>query len=132
MNNRYAITTLGDLIATLKMAAQDSRVFFSFGGCVPTTVDSYRGYYNQPALGFTMTGRHAERGSTQPPTVAALLVELNRALTDTFTGWKGGEYHYDKSDTLYVDNPGDCTNTKVCGVEIQDYEVFLLTERSDW
>lgn len=30
-----------------------------------------------------------------------------KALTETFEGWKGGEYTYDERTTCYLDNPGE-------------------------
>jgi len=45
--------TLGELIDRLKMMPQDEEVRYDFVHFRPTSVDSYRGYYDQLALGYT-------------------------------------------------------------------------------
>lgn len=124
----HAVSTLGDLIAALETCPQTLQVFFDFCDSIPTTINSYRGYYNQPSLGLALSG-YGGTAQRDAPTVADLLAELRRALVDTFTGWKGGDFTYNTGCTLYVDNPGNCSGTKVSGINADDYRVLLLTER---
>ena len=48
-------------------------------------------------------------------TVEYMLTEANKALTDTFEAWKGGEYNYDESTPVNIEtgegsySDGDCT-----------------------
>jgi len=116
---------IGEVKRMLRKADPSLTVYFGFASCVPTTVGSWRGIYAEPAIGWAPSGRN---GDGVAPTVAALLEELERA-TDgrRYSGWKGGKYAYRDSDTLHVDNPGDCTNTEISRVELQDWRVILHT-----
>lgn len=116
---------IGDVKHMLRRADPNHNVYFSFAACVPTTVQSWRGVYAEPAIGWEPSGHS---GAGVAPTVAALLEELEKA-TDgrKYSGWKGGEFAYRDSDTLHVDNPGDCTNTEISRVELQDWRVILHT-----
>jgi len=116
---------ISELLHDLRRAKPDAEVRFDFAGCAPTTVESSRGDYSTPALGWCAT---SYSGSGKAPTVAELVAELERA-TDgrEYTGWKGGEYTYTPSDPLCVDNPGDWTDTQLVRVEDQEWRVILHT-----
>jgi hypothetical protein len=45
--------TIGDVLNSLKHAKPDIAVRFDFGGVSPTKIDSWRGVYAEPALGFS-------------------------------------------------------------------------------
>ena len=95
--------------------------------CVPTTVDSWRGVYAEPALGWSPAG-YTKHVDTYP-TVASLIAELEQAISGRiYTGWKGGEFTYDGTETLHVDNPGDYTMMSITGVDVKDYEVVICVE----
>lgn len=118
--------TLGQVIDVLERVDDKSRgVAFDFAATAPTRVRSYRGYYDQPALGWAATGYS---GSHQPPSVADLITELRGAVGRTFEGWKGGDYTYDFDSPLWVDNPGDCNGTYITGADTEGYYVVLKTE----
>jgi hypothetical protein len=90
----------------------------------PTTIASWRGVYSLPALGWS---------DTAPiPTVAELLTELRRGLSDTFSGWKGGDYTYGHGDELRVDNPGEAGDTGIAGVLVRDHDVIIQTGFLPW
>lgn len=112
--------TLGELITALEKRPQDEHVSFDFGGCAPTNLASYRGYYEDMALGFTENGL--------APTVADLLTRLRKGLCATFTGWKGGEYDMDGGTTLWVANPGCTGSTAIVGIEDCEYWTVLRTK----
>ena len=92
---------MAELHRLLKRAKPDAAVYLDFGGFArPTTIDSYRGYYDRPALG----------------------------MRDDFEGWKGGIYRYSGDETLFVDNPGDSSGIVVTGLVDEGYRVTITTE----
>ena len=110
---------IGLLKRLLKELDHTLPVIFDFGGYSPGDIDSWRGVYAEPAIGY-----EKRAGS-----VAGLLDQLEQA-TDgrKFTGWKGGEYAYNDFSDLHVDNPGECSNTEIAGVLLVDGVVVLSTE----
>jgi hypothetical protein len=119
--------TIDDLLHDLRKAKPDAVVMFDFCNCAPTKVDSWRGSYDDPALGWVATGYS---GNSKAPKVADLISELERAIDGReYTGWKGGEFRYAGSNTLHIDNRGDYTNTELVRAEIDDWRVLLHTRR---
>jgi hypothetical protein len=120
--------TIGQVLDALKAAKPDAHVRFAFGGIAPDAVDSWRGIYSDAALGFS-GGEYA----ATPVTAAELIRRLEDAIAPTaeFHGWKGGEYHYDRSTPLHIDNRGCCTNTELTRVEVDEWSVTLHTEHAD-
>lgn len=116
--------TIGEILAALEPAADDTQVRFAFGGASPTTIGCYRGYYDEAALGFT----DGQYGS-EIQTVKGLRDELERASRRgvLHTGWKGGEFQFTTDTPLHVDNPGNCTDTDIVRVEVQEYQVVIHT-----
>ncbi len=116
---------IGKIKAKLRNAPQEAEVVFDFGGCSPTTVDSWRGIYAEPSIGWQKTYPR--------PTVADFLAELEEGTSGrTYYGWKGGEYSYTDSDTLHVDNPGEYTCTEITHITIHgEWQVMLHTEHQD-
>lgn len=120
--------TINELLKTLRAAPKpDGRVYLNFCRCVPTTVYSWRGTYAEPALGWQPAGYSGN--VKEYPTVASLIAELEKAIDGReYTGWKGGEFSYDGSKTLHIDNPGDYTNTEIVRVEVKAWgEVVIHT-----
>jgi hypothetical protein len=120
--------SLGELIALLSAADQTKPVVFDFPSTAPTRVDSSRGWYDHPALGWGATGYS---GQHQEPSVAAVVEELRTALRGSYEGWKGGTYRYRENSPLWVDNRGDWSATYITGINTDGYAVVLLTERRD-
>lgn len=119
--------TIDDLLCDLQKANPDATVYFDFCNCFPTIIESWRGVYAEPALGWKSLEYSKRR---QAPTVSALIAELRHAKDGRpFTGWKGGEFRFEGSDTLHIDNAGECTNTELVRVENDDWRVFLHTRR---
>lgn len=114
--------SLGGLIDALAQQPADSTVSFQFGGLVPTTLASYRGYYDDLALGFD---------DGYPPTVSALLERLRAADGAVFHGWKGGEYRMSRWSRLWVANPGHCGDTAIIGVKSDRYGFTRLVTALD-
>lgn len=119
--------TIAELLSDLRKAKPDAQVYFDFCRCVPTTVDSSRGDYSKPALGWAST---SYSGDGKAPTVQDLIAELERS-TDgrSYTGWKGGDYRYSTRHTICVDNPGDWTSTELVRVEDDEWQVILHTRQ---
>lgn len=122
--------TIDAVLQELKAAKPDARVYFDFANCVPTTVNSWRGIYDEPALGWQPAGYSGN--VKEYPTAASLIRELERAIDGReYSGWKGGEYRYCGKHTLHIDNPGDSTNTEIVRVELDDWRVLLHTRTEE-
>lgn len=104
--------TLGALRDALAAFKRDARVRFAAFCLVPTRLDSWRGIYAEPALGW-------KDGDVNPaPTVGALLDDIDRALAGReFTGWKGGEYSYHRGSPVWIANSGDSGQTALVAVD---------------
>lgn len=119
--------TIGELLRNLRMAKPDVSVRYDFCGMFPTTVDSSRGDYARPALGWACPD-----DLDNYPTVADLIVELEKAVDGRlYHGYKGGEYVYTTGSQLCVDNWGQWTSTELRYVSVDDYEVILHTIRAE-
>jgi hypothetical protein len=112
--------TLGELITLIeKLPDKDRTIRFDFEQAVPTTLASYRGYYNQLAIGFDFKTE---------PTITTLLTELKNAVGKTFTGWKGGEYEMDENTPLWVANEGRTGDTIIVGIKDVNHTVVIETK----
>lgn len=123
--------TIGEVIQGLEAIDDKSlHVYYNFANIFPTSVDSWRGIYEQPALGWADGGL---RQDIIAPTVAELLIELKNSVNGkVYTGWKGGEYVFSKDQTLHVDNPGDFSSTEISAIEYEYHYgyVMLVTYRA--
>lgn len=119
---------IGEIKNALKNADPTAQVFYNFTNCYPTKVDSWRGIYADPAIGW----RSSEdwRAGENIPTVRDFLQELDAAIEPgrEYTGWKGGQYSYDENSQLHVDNPGRYTCTEIIRVDISGLRVTLITD----
>lgn len=117
--------TLGELILKLEAIADKTKqVHFAFEYAHPTQLDSWRGSYDELALGFSLEG--------QAPTVAALLEELKSAIGKTFEGYKGGQYVMGKNTPVWVANYGNTGNTGIVEVLEKDWTVILETKYCEY
>lgn len=117
---------LGALIRALKALPAEYEIRYDFCGLLPTTMASYRGYYDQLALGH----RYHDYDKTDP-TVGTLLAEAQSALGKTFCGWKGGDYEMREHTSVWVDNPGECFGVQIVAVHDTGYSAVILTQWSD-
>lgn len=117
--------TIGNLIALLKARNPDQDVVFDFGGFIPRDVDSYRGYYDQLALGY-------DDDYTKETTVSALIARLEAAIGKTFHGYKGGDYRMDEDTKLWVANYGECHSTAILGLADCDWHTVIATGFREW
>lgn len=126
--------TLGELIkqieevgAKREINGEDKTICFDFGYSYPTTLDSWRGSYNELALGYKFTGRGNYDENFTEPTAESLLTELKSAIGKVYTGWKGGEFIMNENTPLWVSNPGDACNTGIIGILDKGYELVIIT-----
>jgi hypothetical protein len=105
--------SLGKLIKLLELEKQDNHVQFDFGGFEPTSLASYRGYYEQLALGF-----QEATWDDKSPTVKSVLQELKNAIGKTYEGYKGGDYKMSEDTHLWVANYGEANSTAIVGLAI--------------
>lgn len=110
--------TLGQFIFLLSRVTPDAGVLYDFGSFVPVGIDSYRGYYDQLALGF------AEYKEVK---ASALLTACKDAIGATFTGWKGGDFNMGEQTPLWVANRGDAHGTAIVGIVDEDYRAIIET-----
>lgn len=120
--------TIGELLDELGKANPESIIYFDFCRASPTSIISSRCSYDEAAIGFEFTDSVVDR--TQ---VKHVIDNINEVLSGmTFHGYKGGEYTYNRSTPLHVDNYSDCTNTELVSVTIEDYGyVYLNTRREE-
>lgn len=129
--------TLGELIAKLEAIPprdndEDKKtVHYDFECLVPTTLDSWRGAYDELALGWAYTGYAPEgcpdMNHKNQITVEELLKDLKSAVGKTFTGWKGGDFVMSKTTPIWIANPGNAGNTGITEVVDEGYKVTLMT-----
>lgn len=126
--------TLGELIRLLKdINAEDGcYVEYAFPRKVPTTCDSYRGSYDELALG------HDEFDWEKRPLLSSLLQHLENCVGQTFYGYKGGEFVMDEETPVWVDNYGECSNcgvvgvTPIYGADDTAYRVIINTDYCEY
>lgn len=111
--------SLGYFIELLSARPVEQDVYFDVLNLVPTNLDSYRGYYEDLAIGFSLDGRCL---------VGALLAECRAAVGAEYQGYKGGEYIMDEDTALWVSNWGRCGNLIVTGVDAErEYSTYITT-----
>lgn len=110
--------TLGQLIEQLEKMSSDSGVICSTDtSMVFTTFDSYRGYYDDLALGYIAKDYYEEKKDDEIHTVKDFLAEAKSCLGKTFYGWKGGKFIMDKNTPLWVANSGHTSNFVIDRIE---------------
>jgi hypothetical protein len=108
--------TLGALTEILEKVPPETPVKFDDGRQVGEE-DSYRGYYADLAF---------EIGD-KPSTASDVLQACRRAATDTYHGYKGGDYTYDERTPLWR-APYGCCGPAIIGADVRDGEVVLVTK----
>lgn len=114
--------TVGALMEALTQYEDSDEVAYDFVYMRPTTLDSYRGYYEDLALGYTSEGSI---------TVRELKELLSSSMGKTFHGYKGGEYTMNENTLLWVANYREAGGTAITGVTKISYQVILMTSRLD-
>ena len=86
---------------------------------VGTKIDSWRGAYKHAAIGY-----RTERWGYRPKDpfmrkVSDYLREIERAYTETFEGYKGGDYRYGSDTYLFIANWGESTMVSIQSLELR-------------
>jgi hypothetical protein len=81
---------------------------FDFKDVGVSELDSYRGYYDELAVGFDIGGMGVQE----------FLIALIDAHGQTFYGYKGGDYIMHASTPVWVSNYGMCSDRIITGIEI--------------
>lgn len=116
--------TIGQLINKLKTIDPDKRVYYDWLRAAPTRFNSYRGYYEDVALGAT-----CERYESK--TVGELLAEAEAIMGTALEGYKGGYFKVTPAKPLWVANYGSSTGWAIVGIDENEFYVTLKTELID-
>lgn len=118
--------TLDEAIDALRKMPADQTIIFDFGRFVPQGLWSYRGYYEDLAIGYAQVDYDAT------PKVGAILEMLEGAIGKDFEGWKGGTFTMGINTPLWVSTErGDAGSTVVLGIKEGDIEVVIVTGHAD-
>lgn len=112
---------LGQLIDALEIAKPDEPVRFTVGYLCPEGAHSYRGFYEDLAIGYGQDER----------LVGDFLNTLNEVVGKEFYGWKGGTYRMDRDTPVWVANSDEAPSTAIIGVDLTEYDVILKTAYID-
>lgn len=116
--------TLGELIDALERAKPELSVVFDFPWVYPSGFGSYRGFFNELALGYVVGGYFGSNDYYK--NVGELLASAKTADGMEYSGWKGGNFTMTRETPVWVANAGD-TGTALRGVLIREHEVILVT-----
>lgn len=117
--------TLGELILKLEPIVKSQKdgdeaiVRYDFEYLFPTSIDSWRGSYDELALNFQTQGEEMK--------VSEFLNMLKECIGKTFTGYKGGDFTMHKGTPIWVANYSHSGNTAVIDVVDNGYVVLLIT-----
>lgn len=103
--------TLGEFIKKLGEQPQDNEIVFDFVCFVPLGIHSYRGYYDQLAIGYT-----DRVDSDYRPKVSDIVKLCKDAVGKYFTGYKGGDYLMTEQTPLWVSNYSESGDTAIVDV----------------
>ncbi|MCC7229272.1 MAG: hypothetical protein IT203_02695 [Fimbriimonadaceae bacterium] len=116
--------TLGELIdalkGTIEMERPDKCVHFDFMGYCPTTLGSYRGYYDHCDIDhgpYDFPGRP----------VAEFVDYLEGMIGKDVQSWKSGSYTVHRDRPIWVSTSGECFGTGIVGVKDLGYMVVIET-----
>ena len=125
--------SLGELIAeiekcgTQKDNGEDKEICYDFGTAIPTDLDSYRGSYNELALGYKLTGYDNDAKHLTELKAKDLLQHLKDGIGKKYTGWKGGEYTMSEDTPVWVANSGNAGSTAIVGILNDGWRLIILT-----
>lgn len=116
--------TLGEIIAELKKQNPDDDVEFDFVWFYPKGIHSFRGYYDQLAIGYEKAGDR--------PKVKDLLALYRASVGKVFEGYKGGGYLMTEDTAVWVGDTDETADTIIVGVVALNTGVVFQTEKVTW
>lgn len=126
--------TLGQIIDKLEKCGlthgekdEPKQVDYDFASAIPTTLDSWRGAYEELALGFKLSGYDNDDEHFAETTAETLLSELKNAVGKQYGGWKGGTYTMTRETPVWVTNAGNSGNTGIIDVVDDGWRIILMT-----
>lgn len=129
--------TIGQTIKQLKECIEFQSIFldpaalpvyFDFCDCLPTDIDSWRGSYEEPALGWEPSGYSKCRDAADPRTSPSELIKrLEHSIGPIYTGWKGGEYTFTLDSPLHIANRGDAQCTMIKAIAVEGWRIVIHT-----
>lgn len=102
-------------------------VEFDFGTAVPTELSSWRGSYDELALGYKLSGYDNDSEHFANTKADKLLEHLKSAIGKEYEGYKGGDYTMNEDTPVWVANYGHSGNTGVVGVLDVGYKLVIIT-----
>jgi hypothetical protein len=122
----FGTLSLGALIEKLSKCEMTARVYFDFCRLSPTSVNSYRGFYDHLAIGFADVQYDATKK------VGELLTELRACVGKVFSGYKGGDYRMTEKTPVWVANWSETSDTVIVGVLREgEHSVVILTRHEN-
>ncbi|SRR5216684_1747649 len=115
----FGAMTLGQLIDGLRRLPSEATVWVGSGRYRPTELGSYRGYYEDLALGF-------DARRDELCTVSDLLVKCVGAVGKDFYGWKGGKYRAALDTAVWAGNQGEANGMAVTGLSSIGERGYIL------
>lgn len=110
----------------LKNVDPSCGIYFDFCRCIPTKANSWRGSYDEPAIGWS-------ENFGEESTVGKFLEQLDELTSGKiYYGWKGGEFTYNEHHTLHIDNAGQSTETEISAITEKYGIVTIHTIKEVW
>lgn len=109
---------IGDLIDAC--VANPSGLVVVGGGWGLGKEHSYRGYYNELAF----------KPVSEPTASSEVHTMCQRALVDTYEGYKGGDYRYDRDTPIWFAAYGG-TGSAFVGITVKECNIHLTTKDVD-
>jgi len=118
---------LGQLIDELLRHDLDQDIRYDFGYFYPHGIHSYRGFYEDLALGYDnkFKGDNHVKGGD-------VLSWLNNAINKEFTGYKGGKYRMNGYTPLWVANHDETSEVIIVDVQKFSVGIVLVTKMIDF
>lgn len=114
--------TLGQFIERLRPYKDEKYISYDFVHFKPTGLHSYRGFYEDLAIGYS---------TDSETTPASLLAECEKAIGKIFTGYKGGDFEMNYNTVLWVAESDESGSTAIIDVVMGEYDVLILTRKFD-
>jgi len=130
--------SLGQLIEEIEKCGLEKNdgeikdVHFDFGTAIPTDLASWRGSYNELALGYRLCGYDNNNEHFADCKADKLLNHLKEAVGKEYTGWKGGDFFMNKNTPIWVANQGNSGNTAIVGVLDDEWRLVLITSYCEY